>query len=162
MSGSTTNQAIPYGTIDDPATALLSVGPLATRVDTLLTSAKVAPGALAHNSGLTFTTATGWGSLDYYWIVRNGWMLLRLAITRTGAALPQGTAGNITNTTMCTLTTAANQPPLQLTELAYQATDGTVGGAVLNTDGSWVLLSVQPSTTVDTNDVIRSNFYYPV
>lgn len=162
MSGQTPNQAIPYGTIDDTTNTLFAVQAMATRIDTLLTAAKVAPGTLSHNTGLTFTTSTGWGSLDYYWQVRNGVMFLRMEITRTGATLPEGTSGNITNTTMCTMTSSAYQPALQWTGVAYQVTDGTVGGAVLNTDGGWVLVSVQPSTTVDSGDVIRGNFTYPI
>lgn len=144
----------------DPADIPLYIQQLATDVDTDVTAAKIDAGSLLHNTGLSITAATGWGSLDYFWIVRNGWQSLRMEVTRTGAALTASGSGGIANNTMATVNTAAARPPMQWQGRAYASFTG--GTCTLNTDGTWILTDLNSSSTISTGDFVRCVLTYPI
>jgi hypothetical protein len=84
-----------------------------------------------------------------------------IVLTRTGGAFTANSAGNVTDTTLCTITTAAAIPALQ-TYCAIQCSV-TSGSALMNTNGTVVIADMHANSVISTDDVVRisQTFFSP-
>lgn len=154
----TTTYGWPKPALTDAPNGPAQIGALGDAIDSTLTTAKVGYTPLAHNTGLTLSASTGWGSLDYQWERANGNLYLLVEVARTGGTITAAASGNISNTTLATL--GSRLPHVQVPVMAYLVTAGIGGACVLSPGGSITLLSIQPSGTVANGDVVRAYFSY--
>jgi len=76
-----------------------------------------------------------------------------IVLTRTGGNFPANSAGNVTDTTLCTINTTAARPVLQ-TYTAIQCSV-TSGSALMNTNGTVVIADMHSNSVISTDDVVR-------
>ena len=160
MSGRVTSRGYRVPAGQDTVQVPVDIGNLADDVNADI-AALVAAGKLGTapvgSNGSTLASSSGFGSATVSAIPRNGWMFMQLQVLKVTAALTAPATGNIANTQLGTLT--GNRPPIQDQARAYCSFTG--GTAVLNTDGSWILTDLNPSSTVNVGDFIRCSFKYP-
>lgn len=154
---SNTSLGFPLFSLTDDADIAAKLNAISNSLNSYLNGQN---GSLQHNSGLSFSTASGFGSLDYYWQVRWGWVFLKMTATRTGAAITAPSNGNIGTTLIATLNTTAYQPAVQILARAYCTSTG--GSANLQASGTWTLTDLNSSSTINTNDFVAANYIYPV
>lgn len=157
MSGTTTNFGWPYPTQTDPPDGATQIQQLAQAIDTYV---KARTTTFQHNTGLSITASTGWGSMDYYWQVKFGMLFLRLQVTRTGASIVAPSTGNILNSQLATINDSLYMPPTQVSARSYCTATG--GSSTIQPNGIWTLTDVNPTSTVATGDFVSSVFNYPV
>jgi hypothetical protein len=86
-------------------------------------------------------------------------VMVVIVLTRTGGSFPANSAGNVTDTTLCTINTVAARPPQQ-TYTAIQCSV-TSGSALMNTNGTVVIADMHSNSVISTDDVVRiSNTYF--
>lgn len=78
---------------------------------------------------------------------------IHIVLTRTGGNFTANSAGNVTDTTLCTINTTDARPS-QTTYAAIQCTV-TSGTALLNTNGSVVIADMHSNSIISTDDVVR-------
>jgi hypothetical protein len=84
---------------------------------------------------------------------------VHIVLTRTGGAFAANSAGNVTDTILCTINTVEARPS-QTTYCAVQCsvTSGTV---VANTSGTILIADMHSTSTVSTDDILRiDNTYF--
>lgn len=81
-----------------------------------------------------------------------------IVLTRTGGNFTANSAGNVTDTTLCTINTTAARPQNQ-TYAAIQMTV-TSGSALVNTNGTVVIADMHSNSVISTDDVVRISTTY--
>lgn len=102
---------------------------------------------------LTVTAAGGYSvttSLYRHW---GPVVSVHIILTRTGTAFPANSAGNVTDTNLCTINTIDARPS-QVTYTAIQMTV-TSGTALVNTNGTVVIADMHANSVISTDDVVR-------
>lgn len=149
------------GDIDGTAPILAEqVDAVIAGIDTRLTGAEGGIAALeagvVHDSGWIALGVTPAGGYDVTTSLYRHWgpvVSIHIILTRTGGNFPANSAGNVTDTTLCTVTTTAARPS-QTTYAAIQATV-TSGTALLNTNGAVVIADMHSNSVITTDDVVR-------
>lgn len=83
---------------------------------------------------------------------------IHIVLTRTGGAFTANSAGNVTDTTMCTINTTTARPS-QTTYAAIQCSV-TSGTALLNTSGTVVVADLHSTSAINTDDTVRISTTY--
>jgi hypothetical protein len=78
---------------------------------------------------------------------------VHIILTRTGGNFTANSAGNVTDTTLCTINTTTARPSQQ-TYTAIQMTV-TSGSALMNTNGTVVIADMHANSVISTDDVVR-------
>lgn len=78
---------------------------------------------------------------------------VEIVLTRTGGAFIANSAGNVTDTTLCTINTVEARPVNQ-TYTAIQMSV-TSGSALMNTNGTVVIADMHANSVISTDDVVR-------
>lgn len=149
------------GDIDGTAPILAEqVDAVIAGIDTRLTGAEGGIAALeagvVHDSGWIALEVTPAGGYDVTTSLYRHWgpvVSIHIILTRTGGNFPANSAGNVTDTTLCTVTTTTAQPS-QTTYAAIQCTV-TSGTALLNTNGAVVIADMHSNSVITTDDVVR-------
>ena len=81
-----------------------------------------------------------------------------IVLTRTGGNFTANSAGNVTDTTLCTVTTTTARPQNQ-TYTAIQMSV-TSGSALVNTNGSIVIADMHANSVITTDNVVRISTTY--
>lgn len=81
-----------------------------------------------------------------------------IVLTRTGTNFPANSAGNVTDTPLCTINTVGARTTQQ-TYCAIQCSV-TSGTAVLNTNGTVVIADMHSNSVISTDDVVRISHTY--
>ncbi len=82
-----------------------------------------------------------------------------IVLTRTGGAFPANSAGNVTDTTLCTINTTTARPQNQTYTLIQASV--TSGSALMNTNGTVVIADMHSTSVINTDDLVRiSNTYF--
>jgi hypothetical protein len=81
-----------------------------------------------------------------------------IVLTRTGGAFAANSAGNVTDTLLCTVNTTTARPVNQ-TYTAIQMTV-TSGSAIVNTTGTILIADMHANSLVSTDDLIRISTTY--
>lgn len=134
-------------------------------IDSRLTGAESSIAAL--EAGLVHDT--GWIALDVtpaggYSVATNlyrHWgpvVSILIVLTRTGGAFTANSAGNVTDTTLCTVNTTTARPQNQ-TYTAIQMSV-TSGSALVNTTGTIVIADMHANSVISTDDVVRISTTY--
>jgi len=117
----------------------------------------------------TSPTDTGWIALDV--AAAGGYSVtttlyrkwgpvvsILIVLTRTGGAFTANSAGNVTDTTLCTINTTTARPQNQ-TYTAIQMSV-TSGSALMNTSGTVVIADMHANSVINTDDVVRISTTY--
>lgn len=81
-----------------------------------------------------------------------------IVLTRTGGNFPANSAGNVTDTTLCTINTVEARTTQQTyCPIQCSVTSGT---AVLNTIGTVVIADMHSNSIISTDDVVRISHTY--
>lgn len=78
---------------------------------------------------------------------------IMIDLTRTGGAFPANSAGNVTDTTMCTINTTVARPSQQ-THCLFNATV-TSGTVRINTSGVVTVVDMHSNSVISTDDAVR-------
>lgn len=83
---------------------------------------------------------------------------VNIVLTRTGGAFPANSAGNVTDTTLCTINTTTARPVNQTyTAIQCSVTSGT---ALINTSGAVVIADMHSNSVISTDDLVRISAMY--
>lgn len=134
-------------------------------VDSRLTTAE---GSLAtlqagvvHDTGWVALGTTAAGGYTVTTTLYRHWgpvVSILIVLTRTGGSFTANSAGNVTDTTLCTITTATALPQNQ-TYAAIQMSV-TSGSALINTNGTVVIADMHANSVISTDDVVRISTTY--
>lgn len=135
-------------------------------IDARLASAEgdisVLQGASASDTGWVALSVTPAGGYTVTTSLYRHWgpvVSVLIVLTRTGGNFAANSAGGVTDTTMCTISTITARPTQQ-TYCAIQTT-ATSGSAIMNTSGTVVIADLHSNSLVSTDDVVRiSNTYF--
>lgn len=149
------------GDIDGSAPILAEqVDSVITGIDTRLTAAE---GSLANleadavnDSGWIALSVAPAGGYSVTTALYRHWgpvVSVHIILTRTGGNFPANSAGNVTDTTLCTINTTAARP----TQQTYAAIQMSVtsGTALLNTNGTVVIADMHSNSVISTDDLVR-------
>lgn len=157
----TTSRGYPLFQQADNADIASKLNAISTAVNTdvagFVSGDKLGDSGVHTNSSLSITLGSGWGSLNYTWQLRNGWVFVFVEVARTGGTITAASNGNISNLTLATINTY--NPPAQMPGAAY--INGAGGVCVLNPSGVLQLVSFVPAGTISNGDLVRSAFVFP-
>jgi len=129
-------------------------------IDTRLTAAE---GSLAtlqagvvHDTGWIALSVAAAGGYSVTTALYRHWgpvVSVHIILTRTGGAFPANSAGNVTDTTLCTINTTTARPS-QTTYTAIQCSV-TSGTALMNTNGTVVIADMHSTSVISTDDLVR-------
>jgi hypothetical protein len=110
--------------------------------------------------------ATGWTTTTFSYVWKSHILTMSASMTRTGAAITANSVGNITDTTVGTIN-ASIAPhadfPASPTLISTYTTGAADGSISLNPDtGVFTILTLSPTATISTNDVITFTYTYPI
>lgn len=102
---------------------------------------------------LSLTAASGYSVFSSQYRHWGPVVSIQIVLTRTGGAFIANSAGNVTDTTLCTINTTTARPMNQ-TYTAIQA-NVTSGTALMNTSGTIVIADMHANSVISTDDVVR-------
>lgn len=149
------------GDIDGSAPILAEqVDSVVAGIDTRLTAAEGSlanlEAAAVNDSGwiaLSITPAGGYATTTALYRHWGPVVSIHIILTRTGGAFLANSAGNVTDTTLCTIDTVAARSTQQ-TYTAIQMT-ATSGSAIVNTNGTVVITDMHANSAINTDDTVR-------
>lgn len=134
-------------------------------IDTRVTGAESAIAALqagvVHDTGWVALSTAAAGGYTVSTSLYRHWgpvVSVLIVLTRTGGNFTANSAGNVTDTTLCTINTTAARPQNQ-TYAAIQMTV-TSGSALVNTNGTVVIADMHSNSVISTDDVVRISTTY--
>jgi len=134
-------------------------------VDSRLTTAEGSIATLqagvVHDTGWIALSTTAAGGYTVTTTLYRHWgpvVSILIVLTRTGGSFPANSAGNVTDTTLCTINTTTARPQNQ-TYTAIQMSV-TSGSALINTNGTVVIADMHSNSAISTDDVVRISTTY--
>lgn len=134
-------------------------------IDTRVTGTESAIAALqagvVHDTGWVALTTAAAGGYTVTTSLYRHWgpvVSIQIVLTRTGGNFPANSAGNVTDTTLCTINTTTARPVNQTyTAIQMSVTSGT---ALINTNGTVVIADMHSNSVISTDDVVRISTTY--
>lgn len=110
--------------------------------------------------------ATGWTTTTFSMVNKAGFVTFNASMTRTGAAITANSIGNITDTVVGTIhgSIAPHADfPASPTIISTYTTGSSDGSISINPDtGVLTILTLSPTATISTSDVITFSYTYPI
>jgi hypothetical protein len=134
----------------------LALAGVDSRLATVENDVAIIQPQLAQDSGWIALSVAAAGGYSVSSSLYRHWgpvVMVQIVLERTGAAFPANSAGNVTDTTICTINTTEARPVNQ-TYTAIQATV-TSGTALVNANGTVVIADMHSTSVINTNDLVR-------
>lgn len=150
---------------------MTGAGPTAWKASSVTVAVVGTDGTIDSHRTLTtatssITPAAGWTTTTYSSVSKANILTFNASMTRTGAAITANSIGNITDTAVGTITPSLAPHadfPASPTMIATYTTGASDGSISLNPDtGVMTILTLSPTATISTNDVITFTYTYPI